>query len=57
MMQGSAVVRMGSQEVRLRTDDSLRLAAGLEFLYAPSSESLTLSVVMNPDNKLRPLNN
>ena len=57
MMQGSAVVRVGSQEVRLRTDDSLRLAAGLQFLYAPSSESLTLSVVMNPDNKQRPLNN
>jgi len=56
-LEGSAVVRVGSQEVRLRTDDSLRLAAGLEFLYAPSSESLTLSVVMNPDNKLRPLNN
>ena len=52
------MVSVGDQEFRLRQDDTLRLPGGEgEFLYIPSSESLTLSVVMNPDNKPRPDNN
>ena len=57
-LEGTSVVSVGDQEFRLRQDDTLRLPGGEgEFLYIPSSESLTLSVVMNPDNKPRPDNN
>ena len=56
-LEGTAVVRLGSEEFRLRQDDSLRIPGQSEFLYIPSSESVSLSVVMNPDNKLRPYNN
>jgi len=56
-LEGTAVVSLGDQEFRLRQDDSLRVPGSEEFLYIPSSESLTLSVVMNPDNKQRPDNN
>ena len=44
-------------ELRLRTEDTLRLGPGQEWLLVPSSESLTMSVVMDPGNKLRPDNN
>ena len=59
-LEGSAVVSLGSEEFRLRQDDTLRIPGQpgqSEFLYIPSSESVTLSVVMNPANKLRPYNN
>jgi len=56
-LEGSAVVTVGSREFRLRQDDTLRVPSDSEFLYIPSSEALTLSVVMNPNNKLRPYNN
>ena len=56
-LEGSAVVTIGSEEFRLRQDDTLRIPGQSEFLYIPSSESVTLSVVMNPANKLRPYNN
>ena len=56
-LEGSAVVSLGSEEFRLRQDDTLRVPGQSEFLYIPSSESVTLSVVMNPANKLRPYNN
>ena len=56
-LEGSAVVSLGSEEFRLRQDDTLRVPAQSEFNYIPSSESVTLSVVMNPSNKQRPYNN
>ena len=57
-LEGSAVVRLSCDtELRLRTDDTLRLGPGQEWLLAPRSESLTMSVVMDPSNKLRPYNN
>ena len=57
-LEGSAVVRLDcGRELRLRTDDTLRLGPGQEWLLAPSPESLTMSVVMDPSNKLRPDNN
>ena len=57
-LEGSCVLRLASgRELRLRTDDTLRLGPGQEWLHVPSSESLTMSVVMDPDNKLRPENN
>ena len=51
------MVSLGSEEFRLRQDDTLRIPGQSEFLYIPSSESVTLSVVMNPANKDRPHNN
>ena len=57
-LEGSAVVRLScGTELRLRTEDTLRLGPGQEWLLVPSSESLTMSVVMDPGNKLRPDNN
>jgi len=56
-LEGSAVINIGAREVRLRQDDTLRVPANTEFHYVPSSESLTLSVVMDAKNKLRPQNN
>ena len=56
-LEGSAVVSLGSEQFRLRQDDSLRIPSSSQFTYIPSSESLTLSVCMNPDNKHRPYNN
>ena len=56
-LEGSAVVSLGSEEFRLRQDDTLRVPGQSEFLYIPSSESVSLSVVMNPAKKLRPYNN
>ena len=56
-LEGSAVVSVRGEEFRLRQDDTLRLPGDCEYVYIPSSESLTLSVVMDPNNKLRPANN
>ena len=51
------MVSLGTEEFRLRQDDSLKIPGQSELTYIPSSESLTLSVVMDPNNKLRPANN
>ena len=55
-LEGSAVVTVGAEEIRLRRDETLLIPGGQEFLYAPSTESLTLSTVMDSANKDRPYN-
>jgi len=56
-LEGSAMVTVGTEEVRLRRDETLLVPAGTDFVYCPSTESLTLSTMMNPKNKARPANN
>ena len=56
-LEGSAVIRVSNKEVRMRKDDTLRVPVNTEFSYIPSSESMTMTVVMDPANKQRPLNN
>jgi len=53
-LEGSAVVTVGAEEFRLRRDETLLIPGRQDFLYAPSTESLTLSTVMDPANKNRP---
>ena len=51
------MVSLGTEEFRLRQDDSLKIPGQSELTYIPSSESVTMSVVMNPSNKQGPYNN
>merc|ERR1711909_148204 len=52
-LEGSAVIILGTEEIRLRRDETLLIPSGKEFEYLPSSEAMTLSTVMDPQNKTR----
>jgi len=52
-LEGSAVIILGTEEIRLRRDETLLIPTGEEFEYIPSSEAMTLSTVMDPQNKHR----
>ena len=52
-LEGSAVITLGSEEIRLRRDETLLIPKGQQFEYIPSTEAMTLSTVMDPENKNR----
>ena len=52
-LEGSAVIKVGVDEIRLRRDETLLIPNGQQFEYIPSTEAITLSTVMNPENKIR----
>ena len=53
-LEGSATITVGSEEIRLKRDETLLIPGGQEFLYVPSTEAMTLSAMMDPGNKRRP---
>jgi len=57
-LEGSSTVIYGDGlEVRLKRDETLLVPGGGHFIYSPSSESMTLSCVMDPANRGRPHSN
>ena len=52
-LEGSATITVGSEEIRLRRDETLLIPKGQKFEYIPSTEAMTLSAVMDPQNKNR----
>jgi len=53
-LEGSATVTYGDgKEVRLKRDETLLVSGCHHYTYSPSSESLTLSCMMDPTNKER----
>eukprot|EP00092_Neocalanus_flemingeri_P025624 GFUD01027780.1.p1 GENE.GFUD01027780.1~~GFUD01027780.1.p1 ORF type:complete len:296 (-),score=86.37 GFUD01027780.1:152-1039(-) len=56
-LEGSAMITVGSEDFRLRRDETILIPGGQHFMYCPSTEALTLSTVMDPANKNRPGDN
>jgi len=57
-LEGETAVQLqGGRLFCLQQDDTLRISGGEEVTFSPQPHSLTLSVVMDPANKLRPANN
>ena len=56
-LEGSSVVTVKGTEIKLGKDETLLIPPRSSFYYSPDEESLTMSIVMDPWNKLRPCNN
>jgi len=52
-LEGSAVIKVKTEEILLGPDETLLIPQGQEFKYIPSREAITLKTVMDPQNKNR----
>ena len=52
-LEGSAVIRVKTEDILLGADETLLIPQGQEVEYIPSIEAITLKPVMDPQNKNR----
>jgi len=53
-LEGSCTITINGEQTRMRRDDTMLVPGDCLIEYSPTMDSLTLSCVMNPNNKTRP---